>query len=83
MKIILAPNGQGRHEVDLKDVTIPDLWGIQEELRFKLKKPKAADAVLECWHLASDLLWNLHNMETPGHATEEMRKAAFRRLHVS
>lgn len=80
MKVILAPNGAARHEVELSEIEVPDLWHIASALRDE-HKPRAANAVLECWHLAQDLIWNLQNLETPGRTNEALGKAAVNRLN--
>lgn len=49
--------GKGQRQVRLSDVEIPDLWHVAQYLT-GLEEPKAriaAEKVLECWHLCSDL----------------------------
>ena len=52
--IIRHPKGQGREEVNIDDVQIPDLWHIA----MALPEPHQS-MILETWHLAHDLLLNL------------------------
>lgn len=56
--IIRSPKGEGRREVDLASVQIPDLWHVAMRLGEE-GKPASRTAVLECWHLCHDLLANL------------------------
>jgi hypothetical protein len=53
-KIIRCPDGEGRTEVDIEEVIIPDLWHIAMALPEHQKKP-----VLEVWNLAHDLKRNI------------------------
>lgn len=53
-KVIRCPDGEGRTEVDIEEVNIPDLWHIAMALPEHLQKP-----VLEVWHLAHDLKRNI------------------------
>ena len=65
--IVRAPKGEGRTEVPLEDVQVPDMW----HLAMWLKSPSRAqtldqmsmehwgEMVLETWHLAHDLLLNI------------------------
>ncbi len=54
-KITLAKGGTKERRVSPDKIKIPDLWHVAEYLR-ENGQPKAADAVLDCWHTASDLL---------------------------
>lgn len=56
--IIRAPRGTRRQEVPIEQVTVPDLWHLAEHLEAEGKHSTAV-MVLECWHLAHDLLANL------------------------
>ncbi len=56
--VIRCPRGTDRREVPLDQIQVPDLWHVARYLEAKHEK-RAADAVLECWHLAHDLLLNL------------------------
>ena len=55
-KIIRAPKGEGRQEVILGNIEIPDLWHIA--MSFPTDSPEQK-AILETWHLAHDLKKNL------------------------
>jgi len=54
-KIIRSPHGEGRREVEISKVYIPDLWGAAA----RVDNPVDREAILETWHLAHDLLDNL------------------------
>jgi len=63
--LIRSPRGENRREVEIKDVTVPDLWHIIEALqsgdvvRVANGKPihqLHADAIKEVWYLCHDLL---------------------------
>lgn len=58
--IIRAP--KGRQEIEVDKIQIPDLWHTAMYLQ-DLKQYHAAEMVLECWHLAHDLITNIqaHN----------------------
>ena len=60
MKIIRHPEGTERHQVELTDIQVPNLWHIASQLR-EQHLTNSADTVLECWSLCYDLLWNLRN----------------------
>lgn len=83
MKIIRCPKGSGRHEADLDDITIPDMWHVAE--RAKKKDPRAAEAIQETWQLAHDLLWNLRDLareeQENGELTHEEHREKHQRLH--
>jgi hypothetical protein len=53
-KIIRCPDGEGRTEVDIEKVHIPDLWHIAMSLPDIHQKQ-----ILEVWHLAHDLKRNI------------------------
>lgn len=55
-QIIRAPGGRNRRIVAIEDVKVPDLWHVAEKIG--LETPMGKD-VLECWHLAHDLLANI------------------------
>lgn len=55
MKIIRNPNGSARHEVDVNDIVVPDLWHVAMWLR-RQGETEASAEVLETWHLCHDLL---------------------------
>jgi hypothetical protein len=55
MNITLAKGGTAERSVPLGDIRIPDLLHIANSLN-----DPSRDAVLECWHLAHDLLNALH-----------------------
>jgi hypothetical protein len=67
MKIILAPGGSLRREVELCNVHPTDIWHlamtIANEEWESIDPEKASETVLELWHLAHDLLWNLKQAE--------------------
>lgn len=50
--LVRFPKGSGRKEVPLSSVQIPDLWHIAQATLDLDEKRK----ILECWHLAHDLL---------------------------
>jgi len=59
MKIVRAPGGTARRDVDVQDVRVPDLWQAIENMTSSDTFAYCADEVKETWHLAHDLLWNL------------------------
>ena len=69
MKVILAARGQARREVELSEVRVPDLWHIATDFGSGTKEStltptQKREVVLECWHLAHDLLANLQSIES-------------------
>lgn len=56
--IIKAPKGTKRREVDIDKIQVPDLWHIGRYL-IEHDNEKAGEQVLECWHLAHDLITNI------------------------
>ena len=75
MNIVRAPHGTARKVVPLAEVQVPDLWHIYERLvddaektSNQLRSAYTAQGamVLECWHLAIDLLQNLRQLEAMG-----------------
>lgn len=62
--ITLAKGGAAEREVPVSEIQVRDLWHLATRLRKdKQYDPRAADWVLETWHLAHDLL--RHVRETP------------------
>jgi len=51
--------------VELEKVKVPDLWHIHLELKDMHRVP-AAEAVLETWRLAEDLLAKLRYLQSQG-----------------
>jgi hypothetical protein len=64
MKITRAPGGSEERQVDVEDLVIPDLWHVQVHLK-RQGEERAAQAVLECWHLAHDMLRALKESSDP------------------
>lgn len=65
MKIMKITRAKGRMEerkVEVSDLTIPDLCHVKEFLN-RIGEDKAAEGVLECWHLAHDMLLALRDLE--------------------
>ena len=51
--VTLAKGGTEERTVPISEVVIPDIWHTAMELRET--RPKAADAILEVWHIAHSL----------------------------
>lgn len=58
MKITRAKGGTLEKQVPLSRIVIPDIWH-----EANLLVPEDRDRVLECWHLAHDLLRTLQELE--------------------
>jgi hypothetical protein len=54
--ITRARGGTEERQVEAKMIEVPDLWHIAMWLEHHDRHPNDAAAVLECWHLAHDLL---------------------------
>jgi hypothetical protein len=70
MNIVRAPKGTDRKVIPLSEVQVPDLWHIYEALGDREDDIWGTDVwakqLLECWHLAIDLLQNLRQLEAMG-----------------
>jgi len=74
-KITLSKGGTEERTVEARDITVPDLWHVAMFLKDYAKTTpnplmlqKAADEILETWHLAHDLL---RHIKEEGKATGE------------
>ena len=61
--IIRSPKGTERREVEIDKIQVPDLWHIAMMLEDQGKE-NAMKAVLDCWHLAHDLITNIQAYNT-------------------
>ena len=57
-----SPNGEDKHEVNIINVHIPDLWYVAVELQAK-GMGEMADMVLETWHIAHDLKHHIISLD--------------------
>ena len=56
MKITLAKGGTAEREVDVQEIQVPDLWHVAMALKDDPSYDnRAADMILETWHLAHDM----------------------------
>lgn len=53
-QITLNKGGTAERVTEAEALQIPDLWHIADHLRAEHRN-EAAEAVLQCWHLAHDL----------------------------
>lgn len=58
--ITRSKGGMAEREVPVSELKVPDLW----KIALKYPEGEVRDAILECWHLAHDLL--RHVQETVG-----------------
>ncbi len=56
--IIRSPEGEGRREVELSQVQVPDAWHLARSL-----PSNDRDMVLELWHLCHDLKRHIEENE--------------------
>ena len=63
--IIRSPKGTARRLVEVDKIQVPDLWHVAEYER-EQGNTQWADQILDCWHLAHDLITNIqaHNTNT-------------------
>jgi hypothetical protein len=61
--VVRSPRGSARREVDIAEIQIPDLWNVAMDLkeRKELQAWVDSEMVLDCWHLAHDLLEHIQN----------------------
>jgi hypothetical protein len=61
MRITRAKGGTGERSVGLAEIRIPDLWHLASALK-EAGCGEQSGEVLECWHLAHDLLSALREL---------------------
>ena len=56
--ITLAEGGTAERKIEIKNITVPDLWHIAMRLH-----GRDQEMVLECWHLAHDMKRHIQSQD--------------------
>ncbi len=61
--ITRSKGGTAERQLRAVEIAVPDLWHIAMSLRAGDKDTPRSEAVLECWHLAHDLLKHIKEQD--------------------